>query len=267
LLPADPDHNKGSVFAFQGMARMPKKPGLVISLEQRRGPALIGKALREKYREIDSKSVFEGLNTLSGYHRALNDLIVSACAQGDIETVEEKRLLAVKLQQPIAGPVAHLRVLCQLIWHQDSVQILSEAIANPWPPHKPVPQDSKSAVREFSKINKLSNLQLGNQFQSAIHETRRSIEKLSPRANDAIQTLVAHRAKRCLDTLVAELCRLGIIGVCERCKETFYPASLKKRFCSVDYEGKKCSANARSERHREREKAHPSLKRSPNDLS
>jgi hypothetical protein len=55
-------------------------------------------------------------------------------------------------------------------------------------------------------------------------------------------------AVRFKDALFSELSRVGVADICEECGCTFLPTTKRKRFCSIDFEGRDCAARARNRR-------------------
>jgi len=225
---------------------MPRKHGYVTEPEQRLGPARIRAALRAKYVEIEDKCIFEVLQSLLRFRQELN-LKISASYGQDALSAREKMSDMHEIQQQLGRPISQLEYLCTVIWHEAWITRFKDTAAAHW--EKSDGMSKEELIKEFVRPHELRDSQLGDRLQQSIMDSKAAIELLYGSVNP-LDKIVYRFSDKCLKEILSELARLQILGVCERCGGSFFPARPRKRFCSIDYEGKNCSGNARSQRSR-----------------
>jgi hypothetical protein len=217
------------------------------------GPAKIGAALRAHWLEIDREPLREAFDTLHDTFDSISQPARSLEQLG-ILSRHEKIGRVFQLASEVGAPVTSVFLLLNEVLGGFQLEALRAAAKQ-----EGLPAD---ALIEGGQV--LEHLgepptdeDLGTSLQQAVENCIDSIKRGSESPTKSDKAIVARLAKTCLDRVLSELERLKILGVCAypNCGKTFFPSGRGKRVCSLEYEGRNCSNNFRSQRSYERHKS------------
>lgn len=196
------------------------------------GPARIGAALNDRWREVDRQAVETAKARLDTSFRSITQPIIDAAdeerlSDQDWFSQDEKRRLAVRLNLQIGQPAVHIDVLCREIWMPEQ-----EEAFRAW--------ERQGELPMYSLGRPVSNEARGRRLQRAVELCAASLQ-VKPNPDDfALGPVIVRLATICFDLIVSDLGRLKILGICKYCDKTMFPSIATKRYCSLQYEGRDC---------------------------
>jgi len=228
---------------------MPRKPDYITPPERRRASGAIGAALRKHYPDVDRNQITQDLQSLRDRLNQLVLPVYDAEQRGVLSREERLRGMA-SFRPRIRSVILSLEGLWAWIWIEEHENALAKTAKDNW-------DDSDGPEEEFvnALIGRPSDSTLGDRLREFVTGTQSDIEQLQS-SSDVHDKITFRLASRCFQKMLSELRRLQILGVCEKCGGTFFPGRRNKRFCSIDFEGKNCSGNARSQKARSKSGRH-----------
>jgi hypothetical protein len=173
------------------------------------GPQRIGQAFNQRYQELNRERLGRAYRRLLAEDVRIRKPIQNA-AKDNIISHEEKR----------AAIVGNERIRLTMAAHCILAMVLSEDLNDEW--------------------------ERGRRLRDSVEQCLTVLASNESPVLDPYAAIIARLARKYLDQVLSELKRLGILDVCSYCTRTFFPASPRKRKCSLDYEGRDCASRQAS---------------------
>ena len=197
------------------------------------GPARIGAALNDRWREVDRQAVETAKARLDAAFWSPTQAIIDAADEESVSdqggiSQDEKRSLAVRLNQQIGQLVIYIDLLCREIWMAEADERFRA-------------MERQEGLPMYSLGGPLSNEVRGRRLRQVVELCAASLQ-VKPNPDDsALRPVMVRLARTCFDLIVSDLRRLKILGICKYCNKTMFPAIATKRYCSMQYEGRDCA--------------------------
>lgn len=196
---------------------MPRKASYTTHPDQRRAPAAIGERLRSRREDLGLAELTLALGLLVSARMLLDDLPRKVIFDDDC------------FDRPMDSLVALYRVVR---FEETDPQ---HTVKQLWD----IPEKLTLAP---------SDTELGRCFLEKLEGCLHGIPQTDVPHDNELPHIVVRLFQGLFEKILERLRQQKIVGMCEYCSKPFFSASPKKRFCSVDYEGRNCSANQRSQK-------------------
>lgn len=205
------------------------------------GPAAIGAALKLHWRDIDWQDINIAFDRLT---------VACESTYTPILLVDEARVIShgEKLRRVfewdnwLGESGSSIGVLVMILRKEGASEFMGEL----WRQNG---VGDEEIEKELASRPALPDCARGLDLKTAVEQCITVLRK--PMTNAASQNIAA-LGSLCLDAIVKELRRLGILGICDYCGLTLFPTTPRRQVCSFDYEGRNGSGRRRAKRAYER---------------